>query len=211
MQHCPVCERGDTYVRARIKSKSYWHCRTCCAIFLDPAQRSDRPGELAHYRLHQNDVHDVEYRRFLSQLADPLTERLAPQRNGLDYGCGPGPALAEMLREAGHIVALYDPLFCDDRSVLGGRYDFITCSEAVEHFYSPAAEFRQLNQMLVPGGLLAVMTGFHTDAVSFESWHYVRDPTHVVFYSDQTFRWLAGVHGWECEFPCQNVVIARKK
>ena len=29
-------------------------------------------------------------------------------------GCGPGPALAEMLREAGHTVATYDPLFAPD-------------------------------------------------------------------------------------------------
>jgi hypothetical protein len=45
---------------------------------------------------------DVGYRRFLSQLADPLLQRLACSTmsttttttyRGLDYGCGPGPAL----------------------------------------------------------------------------------------------------------------------
>ena len=35
---------------------------------------------------------------------EPLLARLGPASHGLDYGCGPGPALATMLREEGHGV-----------------------------------------------------------------------------------------------------------
>ena len=65
-------------------------------------------------------MNDAGYRRFLSKLADPLMARLAPGARGLDYGCGPGPALAAMLREAGHEVALYDPFFAPDPAPLSG-------------------------------------------------------------------------------------------
>lgn len=38
-----------------------------------------------------------------------------------------------MLREAGHLKTVYDPLFYDDPSALTQSYDFITCSEVAEH------------------------------------------------------------------------------
>ncbi|MFN3973607.1 MAG: class I SAM-dependent methyltransferase, partial [Gemmobacter sp.] len=152
--------------------------------------------------MHQNVEHDAAYRRFLKKLGDPLLARLPPASHGLDFGCGPGPALADMLREHGHTVALYDPLFQPDRSVLANRYGFITCTEVIEHFHQPAAEFRRLDGMLANGGWLAVMTCFQTDDARFAQWHYRRDPTHVVFYRETTLRWLARHHGWGIEVPC---------
>ena len=43
--------------------------------------------------------------RFLGRLAEPLVERLDPGASGLDFGCGPGPALAAMLTRRGYTVA----------------------------------------------------------------------------------------------------------
>ncbi len=82
----------------------------------------------AHYLHHENHLDDPGYRRFLSKLADPLLARLPAGSKGLDYGCGPGPALAAMLREAGHQVALYDPFFHPDLTPLERSYDFETCT-----------------------------------------------------------------------------------
>ena len=166
--------------------------------------------EQAEYRLHDNDAAQAGYRRFLTQLAQPLLQRLPPQQHGLDYGCGPGPVLAAMLREAGHSVALYDPFFAPDRAVLNATYDFITCTEVAEHFHTPAAEFRRLDGLLKPGGWLALMTCFQTDDARFAQWHYRRDPTHVVFYREATLRYVAARIGWECEVPVANVALMRK-
>ncbi|MEK9660939.1 MAG: class I SAM-dependent methyltransferase, partial [Alphaproteobacteria bacterium] len=127
-----------------------------------------------------------------------------------DYGCGAAPALAAMLGEAGHRVALYDPLFRPDRAALARRYDFIACSETAEHFHDPAGEFARFDAMLRPGGWLAIMTCFQTDDARFAGWHYRRDPTHVVFYREATFRHLAVHHGWICEIPCKDVALMRK-
>lgn len=207
---CPVCRRTDTRALMSVQHRDYWRCETCRATFLLPAQRLDAAAERAYYRLHDNDPHDPRYRRFLGRLAAPLLARLPAHSAGLDYGCGPGPALAAMLREAGHAVALYDPLFHPDRGVLARRYDFITCTEVVEHFHAPAREFARLDALLAPGGWLAVMTCFQTDDARFAGWHYRRDPTHVVFYRRETFEWLAGRFGWRCEIPVKDVVLLRK-
>jgi SAM-dependent methyltransferase len=188
----------------------YWRCARCEATFLDPAHRPAPARERAHYLGHDNDAADEGYRRFLGKLARPLLARLAPGRDGLDYGCGPGPALAGMLREAGHRVRLYDPFFFPDPAALERSYDFIACSEAAEHFHRPAEEFVTLDRLLRPGGWLAVMTCFQTDDARFADWHYRRDPTHVVFYRAATLRRIADRHGWRCEIPVKDVALMRK-
>ena len=126
---------------------------------------------------------------------------------GLDYGCGPRPALAAMLEEAGHAVALYDPFFQPEPAPLGQRYDFVTCTEAAEHFHRPAATFEQIMGLVRPGGWLALMTCFQTDDARFANWHYRRDPTHVVFYRETTLRHLAAAHGWSCTVPAKDVAL----
>ncbi|MFP5408034.1 MAG: class I SAM-dependent methyltransferase [Gammaproteobacteria bacterium] len=208
---CPVCEAAPARFFFHVDARDYWRCDDCEATFLDPAQRPDAATEAAQYRLHRNEPDDAAYRDFLGHLARPLLDRLPAAQHGLDYGCGPGPVLAAMLREAGHTVALYDPLFFDDAGVLAQAYDFITCTEVAEHFHHPADEFRRLDRLLKPGGVLAVMTAFLTDDTRFAHWHYRRDPTHVVFYRPATFHHLARQHRWACEIPCPNVALLFKR
>lgn len=207
---CPVCEAGTAGHFASLDGRDYLRCAHCGATFLAPWQRLPRQDELAHYLHHENDPSDAGYRRFLSRLADPLRKRLAPGARGLDYGCGPGPALAVMLREAGYDMALYDPFFHSDPAPLAGMYDFVTCTEVAEHFHAPAREFARLRALVRPGGWLALMTSFQTRDDRFAYWHYRKDPTHVVFYKARTFRTLAAVWGWTCEMPVKNVVLMQR-
>ncbi|MEI4262179.1 methyltransferase domain-containing protein [Roseovarius sp. D0-M9] len=114
---CPVCTAAAEHFLA-VAGQDYFRCPACEARFLDPEQRLSGEAEYAYYLQHENDPGDARYRRFLSKLADPLNARLAPSSRGLDYGCGPGPALAAMLRDAGHDVALFDPFFAPDPAPL---------------------------------------------------------------------------------------------
>lgn len=204
---CPVCGQSGTEAFARIEARTYWRCGTCGARFMDPAAHLTPEAERAQYLHHENDVEDAGYRQFLSKLAEPLLERLAPASEGLDFGCGPGPALAAMLTERGHRMAVYDPFFAPDTDVLGRAYDFVTCTEVIEHFRAPAAEFRTLRRLVRPGGWLGLMTCFQTDDDRFESWHYPKDPTHVVFYREETLHWLAASGGWSCTIPRKDVAL----
>jgi hypothetical protein len=207
---CPVCLTIQTRPFWNNGTRNYWRCEDCQATFLDPGQRPGTDEEHAEYALHENALNDPGYRRFLARLANPLLERLTPGQNGLDYGCGPAPALAAMLGEAGYAMALYDPLFQKNQDALNTHYDFITCTEVVEHFHRPHQEFSFLDTLLEPGGLLAIMTCFQTDDAAFANWHYRRDPTHVVFYRPHTFRTIARQRNWQCQIPCPNVVFLRK-
>ncbi|PIV72943.1 MAG: methyltransferase type 12 [Rhodobacteraceae bacterium CG17_big_fil_post_rev_8_21_14_2_50_65_11] len=208
-QACPVCgARAEPFLD--VDAQRYFRCPSCAARFLNPAQHPARGDEYAHYLHHENEVSDPGYRRFLSKLADPLMARLAVGSSGLDYGCGPGPALAEMLREAGHEMALYDPFFAPDPAPLAATYDFVTCTEAAEHFHHAGKEFARLRAFVRPGGWLAVMTCFQTEDDRFANWHYRKDPTHVVFYREATFRFLAESWGWSSEVPCKDVALMQR-
>ncbi|MGM0569506.1 class I SAM-dependent methyltransferase [Marinobacter sp.] len=208
--HCSVCDSEGLRDFVVVGHRHYRRCPNCGATLMDPAGWLTEPEERAVYALHDNQLDDPGYRRFLDKLAGPLLERLPPVQQGLDFGCGPGPALASMLEESGHRVALYDPAFYPDAALLGRQWDFLTCTEVVEHLRHPMAVFRQLDRMLRPGGWLGIMTCFQTDDSRFANWHYRRDPTHIVFYREETFAWLARYFGWSLTVPRKDVVLLQK-
>lgn len=207
---CPVCCSERTGRFQTVDDKDYWRCQQCQCTFLDPAQLPDLATEKAEYDHHENHPDDPAYRRFLDRLAQPLIERLTSGSSGLDYGCGPGPALAQMLREDGFEMRNYDPIYVPDQQALERQYDFITCTEVVEHFHRPAREFERLTQLLRPKGWLGIMTRFQTDDARFANWHYRRDPTHVVFYREASFQWLAVHHGMRVETIAPGTVLMQK-
>ncbi len=207
---CSLCNAPATHPLININGRKYHRCDRCMATFLDSTHRLSSEEEYAQYQDHKNDSADRGYRSFLSKLVHPLLKKLTPCRSGLDYGCGPGPVLAEMLTKSGHSVKLFDPFFYPNHTVLEQTYDFITCTETIEHFHSPAEEFARFQQMLRPGGWLGIMTCFQTEDSRFSSWHYRRDPTHVTFYRETTLRHIAENLGWSCEIPVKDVALMQK-
>lgn len=204
---CPLCEADRCAVIHTDPQRSYFECNCCGLIYVPSAEHVSREDELAVYGLHENSPDDPDYRRFLSRVSAPVTERVPRGSRGLDFGCGPGPTLSVMLEEAGYPTACFDPYFADDTSVLDVSYDFVVCTEVVEHFCRPAQSWQQLFGLVRPGGLLAVMT-CRTDTISaFGSWYYRTDPTHVAFYSDDTMRWLAEHYEAEAEFIDDRVTL----
>lgn len=208
---CLLCQHAACREFAVVDQQHYWRCERCLLTFLDPGQMPAPEVELQHYQFHENDPADEGYRKFLARLSEPLLAVLPPAQRGLDYGCGPGPALAMMMEEAGHPMALYDPFFYPREESLQQQYDFITCSEVVEHFHQPAEQFQVFDRLLKPGGWLAIMTCFQTDDAAFAQWHYRRDPTHVVFYREATFHTLADDFGWHCNIPDRNIALLQKR
>lgn len=207
---CLLCNESAAARIPEVTDRRYHHCRRCDLIFLDPVQRLRPLAEVMRYLEHNNDAGDPRYLAFLQRLGDPILARLPQGAEGLDFGCGPATALGDWFTANGHAAASYDPLFHPDASLLGHRYEFVTCSEVVEHAHDPAALFETLGGLLQPGALLGVMTRFHGVEAPFERWWYRRDPTHVCFFSAQTMRWVAARFGWELELPVPHVAIFRK-
>lgn len=209
MLNCPLCEHGASdYLEDR--RRTYFHCACCDLVFADPASHLDPVREKEEYDRHENDPADVRYRGFLNRLAEPLLGRLTPGMEGLDFGCGPGPTLSVMLEEAGMAMTLFDPYYRPNADALGRSYDFVTCTEVVEHFRRPAQDWQRLTQLLRPGGWLGIMTKLVISRDRFANWHYKDDPTHVSFYSPKTFSWLGVRFGFAVERVDRDVLVFQK-
>lgn len=209
VERCPLCGGESSFFHEDVVRK-YFRCNICKLVFVPKQFHVNFTREKQEYDLHENSSGDEGYLRFLSRFSDPFAQKIGTPKRGLDFGCGPGPALAGLIEQHGHKVALYDPLFNNDRTVLTKRYDFITATEVVEHFRCPAKEFTQLFYMLVPCGYLGLMTKMVKDDAVFATWHYIRDPTHIVFYSRETFTYIADLFTADVTFIEDDVIIFKK-
>ncbi|MGL5728245.1 MAG: methyltransferase domain-containing protein, partial [Plesiomonas sp.] len=85
-----------------------------------------------------------------------------------------------------------------------------TLTEVIEHVSDAHALLGQLDQLLKAEGILAVMTKRVQNPTAFATWHYKNDPTHINFYSEATFAWLAQHYGWRLELIDKDVVFLHK-
>ena len=204
---CPLCQTAEPSAFHVGVRGAFLRCATCALVFLDPAHWPSLDAEIGRYELHENETGDPGYEDFLSRLADPVIARMPLGARGLDYGSGDADTLATMLTRSGRPTAAYDPAFRPGGDALSRRYDFIVCSEVLEHVHEPRALFTRFTRLVRPGGIIGIMTGLYDAVPSFADWWYIRDTTHVCFYSKATMAWVARELGWRVEFPAPNVGI----
>jgi len=116
-----------------------------------------------------------------------------------------------VLEPRGFSVAAYDPFFYAAPETLLRRYDFLLCNEAAEHFFDPAEEFARMDSIVVKGGVLGFSSGLVRSREAFLKWRYRTDPTHVIFFSEETVRWIAQRFGWKILLLENPRFIFRKK
>lgn len=208
---CPLCGTSEVEFFHRDPKREYLFCPECHLVFVPPRYHLSRAAEKACYDQHQNSPADAQYRRFLGRLFRPLVRRLPEGAQGLDFGSGPGPTLSVMLSEAGFPTAIYDPFYAPNPSVWEREYDFITASEVVEHLHRPMIDLQRLWNALKPGGWLGIMTKRVADVNAFADWHYKNDPTHVAFFAEETFVWLARKWKARREVVSADVVLLQKR
>jgi len=197
MQHlCPLCN-GVAISFYKDKKRHYLHCEICSGIFLDPELRLTPENEKSRYLRHNNDIKDPGYQQYMQPVVDAIEKNFKSESKGLDYGAGPGPVVAYMLENKGFNLILFDPFFYPSKEVLASKYDFITCTEVIEHFYNPLQEFKKLHEMLLPGGKLFCMTNIYSSEINFSKWHYKNDMTHVFIYAAKTLALIAETIGFK--------------
>jgi len=198
---CPLCLTPLEPYRPQGPTRSFHLCPSCRWILLDEAHHLSPEAQKARYETHENEAGNEGYvamfEGFLAQGVDPFAKK---GRKALDLGCGPGPVLAGMLHKRGYPTDLHDPFFFPQ--VNGEEaYGLITATEVLEHLPDPVAALRPWVAKLSPGGILAGMTLFHPDdPAKFASWWYLKDPTHVSFYTERTLGKLARVLGMDLLF-----------
>jgi len=209
---CPLCRSTNKSIQYHTdKKRDYLQCSQCDLVYVSPEFLPSKRVEKQEYDLHENSFEDEGYRKFLRKVLTPLTPFIKNAQNtalvGLDFGCGPAPVLAQMLEELGVSTRVYDPFFANIPEALQHTYNIITCTEAIEHFHQPHREWAMFCRLLAEDGILAVMTKRVIDKARFASWHYKNDPTHVCFFSESTFQYLAQRDGFNVVFPTNDVAL----
>lgn len=208
---CPLCESEKTnqFLECEKPFKSMYHrCSICDLIYTDRSFLLNQDMEKSRYDYHENNVDDVGYQNFLRRLIDPIQKYINNSLIGLDYGSGPEPALQELMKRDGYQVDIFDPIYANVSHA--DKYDFITSTEVVEHFYEPKKSFDHMLSHLKENGILAIMTSVYDDSIDFKTWHYRYDDTHVAFYTDKTLSWLASQYNLELLESKKNVRVWKK-
>lgn len=194
-QACTLCGSGVLVHRSRIGrlALDYHVCPDCGFIALAPKGRLSRTDERARYGEHRNSNDDPGYLRFLQEFIDVAASPwISPEARILDFGSGPDPVLAGLLRQEGYDCDIHDPIFARTRLWKRKYYDAILLHEVAEHFRDPATSFRVLTSRIKQGGILAIRTRFLPDPArgtwkaDFDSWWYRMDRTHVAFYRPES-------------------------
>lgn len=207
---CPLCGSKEGFLYSKDKKRIYIKCRICKLVYVPKRFFISAEAEKKRYDCHRNFPDDKGYITYLKRLLAPLLARIDEKSYGLDFGSGPLPVFAGLLEKKGHRVETFD-IFYDNRpELLLNKYDFITVCEVIEHLHDPIFELTRLFSALKENGVLAIMTQPPVSADRFLDWSYKNDPTHVVFFSDESFQWIAEKFNCNYSNPGHGVFFLKK-
>lgn len=204
--HCKICNQGTQYLKHPTFKIKYHVCQNCGFISKDVNHHVSLEEEFAQYEQHENSIEDERYVKFFE---DFLQNAVFPFKNqgkqALDFGSGPTPVLAQLMtRDYAYNYTLYDKFYAPNRSYQEKSYDLITSTEVVEHIADPLPVFQELRELLVDDGILSIMTLFAPNIEdNFFGWHYLRDQTHISFYTPKAMEYIADKVGLQIVF-CDN-------
>ena len=198
MMNCLLCQtpNAGAFKVEKKPERAYFSCAQCDLIFMEPEQRLGPLEEKARYDQHENEP-TAGYNAFFEPLVKSIQEYFASaqlppdQLTVLDYGSGPTELLSKIMTGKGFKTFNYDLYYNPNQEQLRRTYHVITCTEVWEHLYEPRRDIERILRLLKAGGVLGVMTSTHKGEAAFHDWHYRRDPTHVVFFSEKTMNWIA--------------------
>ena len=209
---CHICNRPTEFFIHEKTNITYYHCKSCEYIFKSPECHQDLTEQKERYNLHENDEDDEGYRAYFQRFLDFILPLVDKPKTALDFGCGASSLLSSMLEDEGVECDYYDPIYHPDTLNNSKKYELIVSTEVFEHLHQPKEVFESLIKRLKNGGYLALQTQFHpNNTEAFKKWYYHQDPTHIVFFTAQTFMVLCEIY--DCEFVRdngKNMIVIKK-
>ena len=189
LNKCKICGAITVPWHYPKQMDDFHYCEVCEFIAKDDSAMMSSEDELKRYNEHNNEGVDPQYiAYFKTFLEDAVFPYANTGKIGLDFGSGPQPVLANLLSQQYHYqMAIYDLFYAMDQTYSQQQYDLITTTEVVEHLQDPLHYFKHFKELLLPTGILAVMTQFHqNDPQKFMGWYYMRDHSHISFFTPKT-------------------------
>jgi 2-polyprenyl-3-methyl-5-hydroxy-6-metoxy-1,4-benzoquinol methylase len=231
--NCPICNSPETEVKLEVIDHSVTReqfglsfCKSCNFLFTKHPPSKENIGRYyksVDYISHTdsskglfNRVYQIIRKYTLSNKRTIITRFLEERQSSklLDYGCGTGAFLKEMLsdgwnvsgvepdddarekasslikKEIDHPVKIYD---FEDNS-----FDVITLWHVLEHVHDLHETLAQLNTLLTESGLIVIAVPNHLshDAIHYNSsWAAYDVPRHLYHFNPASLQKLLRLHG----------------
>ncbi|TNF08761.1 MAG: class I SAM-dependent methyltransferase [Bacillota bacterium] len=212
-RNCPLCNHETSSFIHEKFGIVFHECPHCELIFKDSSNYINESAELDVYLRHQNSLENIGYVNYLMNFIEQGVTPFIQSGKALEFGSGPSPVLAHLLKTHYKFeVDIYDYYFSPHKIYEGKTYDLITSTEVIEHIQKPEKVFELFHALLNQQGILSLMTLFYPkDRDVFKDWFYIRDPSHVTFYTPKTMTYIAETFGFELLFHNDYRVTVFKK
>ncbi|XMB66178.1 class I SAM-dependent methyltransferase [Mycoplasmatota bacterium zrk1] len=206
---CKICG-AKTIIEYDKDMKCHIHfCNECGFIFKSENDYIDQSTEKDRYSKHNNNFENVGYVNMFEKFLDKIDDFISYEGYILDYGCGPGPVLSEMMSARGAKIKTYDLYFPHSEDYHEYVYDIITLTEVIEHFKDPLLELNKILDLLKKNGLLVIQTLFIQKP--FLKWWYRRDHTHISFFDNKVFEKISEILNLKVTYTDNhNIIILQK-
>jgi hypothetical protein len=198
MISCPICNSPSESFFDKQLNIFFYECKNCFLFFKNNFLNEDE--EKKRYDLHDNSIDNQGYVNYLKEFINNYILDYIDnykQTNLLDFGSGSNQVLINIFKKyysnyQNVNLYSYDKYFDNNENWKNNKYDIIVTTEVLEHLAKPLEELKLLHDLMNKNSYLIIMTNFHNnDKTDFLKWWYRRDPTHLSFFSLNTFEYLA--------------------
>jgi len=192
---CNLCKTKGAISLGANGKREFYRCLHCKLIFVSPESRLSAEDEKSRYANHDNGADNPEYRAYLTAVSHEIDRIPLKDPTILDFGCGKEYVLTRILRERGFSSFAYDPTYTIGLENLSRRFDVIILCETIEHLRNIDEELRLLRKLCKPEGYIFIRTRLAPHECDILKWWYAIDPTHIVFFGEETFSYMANILG----------------
>ncbi|HIP52079.1 MAG TPA: class I SAM-dependent methyltransferase [Campylobacterales bacterium] len=213
MYLCKICQASTSLIKDSKKELIYYRCSICGFVFLDDRYIVNEIEEKKKYDQHNNSLENEGYVQMFEDFIDLSIEPYRKHiQRVLEFGSGPEPVLAELLKRRNLEVDIYDLYYSPKKVYENKSYDLITSTEVFEHLSKPLEVLELLVEHTNKNGYIALMTKFPPkDDKEFLAWWYRRDPTHISFFTPESFEVMAEKVGLRVlKTINKNIVVFQK-
>ena len=175
------CFCGFLYEECIINKTKFYICKNCG--HLRKIELLNEENEKKRYDMH---VCDDGYNKYMHG----VYKKIQPFLNkglSLDFGCGQIHLLSDILNDNGYSSMFYDKYYYPKEVDLS--FDNIILIEVFEHIENGFLLLLDLKSKLNKNGKIIIMTQLVPNDLS--NWWYLRDSTHISFYTLKSFNELA--------------------
>ncbi|XMB72897.1 class I SAM-dependent methyltransferase [Mycoplasmatota bacterium WC30] len=210
---CKVCGSQTEEIHHAKFNVSYFRCTNCEFISKDDSAMISKEHELKIYNYHNNSLENEGYVKYLKNFIDTAIIPFVQGSRALDFGSGPSPVLSYILKNDYDFTCdIYDLYFSPTKSYTNKVYNLVVCTEVIEHIPYPLEYFGFFKSLLEEDGTLSMMTLLHpNDNELFLNWHYIRDKSHISFFSLKTLEVISQKVGLKIIYSDNNRCITFKK